>query len=171
MKAINVRVAREGDEEAMAAVYVAAARQAWAHIYGEANLDAMEPPVAFFRDEITHDDSRQQALVAENVSAVVAFAVIRPSRDEDADEDTVGELDTIYSLPSVWGRGVGRTLMAAALDALREAGFTEATLWTAEENHRPRRIYEAAGWRSDGLSRERTWRGVSFRELRYRIAL
>jgi hypothetical protein len=34
---------------------------------------------------------------------------------------------------------------AAATDALRDAGFAEATLWTAAENHGPRRINEVAG--------------------------
>jgi hypothetical protein len=61
--------------------------------------------------------------------------------------------------------------MGEVLAALRAAGFAEATLWTAEENRRPRSIYEVAGWRVDGTVKEKTYLGVSFNELRYRIAL
>ena len=77
----------------------------------------------------------------------------------------------IYTDPDFWGQGIGRTLLAAAVEALGARGFCEATLWTAEENLRPQSVYEAAGWKRDALSRERTWRGVGFRELRYRIVL
>ena len=55
--------------------------------------------------------------------------------------------------------------------AARSAGCTEATLWTEERNERPRRFYEAAGWRADGEAKERVWNGAPLRELRYRKAL
>jgi L-amino acid N-acyltransferase YncA len=166
-----IRPARQDDADAMAAIYVAAARKAWAHIYGEENLATLDPPAERFRSEIAAASGRRHVLVAEDEGGVSAFAVLRASEDEDADPDAVGELDTIYSDPSVWGRGIGRLLFASVLEALERSGFTEATLWTAEDNHRPRRVYEAGGWKFDGTIRERTWRGVKFREMRYRIAL
>jgi GNAT superfamily N-acetyltransferase len=166
-----VRAAGETDAEAMAAVYVASARAAWPHIFGAANLQRLEPPVERFRSEIVADDPRHQVLVAESGERVVAFAIVRPSEDDDADPTVVGELDTFYSDPEVWGHGVGRALHERVVEALRHGGFQEATLWTAEQNHRPRRIYGVAGWEPDGAGRERTWCGVSFRELRYRLQL
>jgi GNAT superfamily N-acetyltransferase len=102
---------------------------------------------------------------------VVGFAIVRPGGDEDTDEATVGELDGFYTHPSVWGQGVGRSLLGEALAFARQAGFREATLWTAEANHRPRRIYERAGWQLDGARRDRTHLGVPFVELRYRLSL
>jgi L-amino acid N-acyltransferase YncA len=171
MDAATVRAAREEDAEAMAAIYVAAAREAWAHIHGEASLSTLEPPVERFRSEIASGDPRHRVLVAEDDDRVVAFAVTRPSEDEDADGKVVGELATFYSDPVVWGRGIGRQLLVEVIEALRRSGFNEATLWTAEDNRRPRRSFEAGGWTFDGTSRERTWRGVSFREVRYRIDL
>jgi GNAT superfamily N-acetyltransferase len=168
--AISVRAARAGDEEAMGAVWLAAGRRAWPHIFGEESLETLQPPVASFREQITQDDDRT-ILVAESDGRVVAFAVLRASPDEDADGGTVGQLGMFYSHPAVWGRGVGRSLLAAALESLRDGGYSEATLWTSDENHRPRRIYERAGWRLDGASRDRCWLGVEFREVRYRIAL
>jgi RimJ/RimL family protein N-acetyltransferase len=61
--------------------------------------------------------------------------------------------------------------MTAAIESLRERGFTEATLWVAAANHRPRRIYEVAGWRLDGVARDRQWRGATVRDVRYRNSL
>jgi RimJ/RimL family protein N-acetyltransferase len=61
--------------------------------------------------------------------------------------------------------------MAAAIQALREDGFSSVTLWTATDNHRPRRIYERAGWRLDGTRRNRNLGGIAFEELRYRTRL
>ena len=69
------------------------------------------------------------------------------------------------------GRVTDDTLMTRALGALREKGFHDATLWTGAENERPRRVYEAAGWRLDGATRRKTTVGVEFTELRYRIEL
>jgi L-amino acid N-acyltransferase YncA len=168
---IEVRSADDGDVETMAAIYINAAREGWAHIFGESGLEALEPPVERFRAELASTDPRRQVLVAEREGRVIGFAVVRPSRDGNEGAVRVGELDQLYSDPAVWGQGAGRTLLAAAIETLRENGFTEATLWVAEANHRPRRIYEAAGWALDGVTRDKSWRGASVRDLRYRIEL
>jgi L-amino acid N-acyltransferase YncA len=171
MTAVEVRPAHDSDVEAMAAIYVDAARAGWAHIFDEPSLKAIEPPADRLSGELASTDSRQQVLVAEREGRVIGFAVVRPSRDPDVDSVRVGELDQFYCDPAAWGQGVGRQLMAAAIDTLRENRFTEATLWVAELNHRPRRIYEVAGWIFEGATRDKSWRGTSVRDLRYRITL
>ena len=171
MAPIEVRPAHESDAETMAAIYISAAREGWAHIYGGPNLETVEPPVDHLRSEIASTDPRQQVLVADRKGRVIAYAVVRPSQDDDIDSSRVGELDAIYCDPPVWGEGVGRALMTSVIETLRQSGFAEATLWTSIDNHRPRRIYEAAGWTADGTTRDKPWRGVKWRELRYRIWL
>jgi len=171
MTEVEVRPAHESDVEAMAAIYVTAARQGWVHIFGEHRLTTLKPPVDRLRAEVASTDRHQQVLVAEREGRVSAFAVVRPSQDEDANSALVGELDQFYSDPAVWGQGVGRKLMAAALETLRERCFKEATLWASRDNHRARRIFEAAGWRLDGATRDKVWREASIRDLRYRIRL
>ena len=171
MTAVEVRLADERDVETMAALYVTSARQGWAHIYGDRNLETVQPPVDQLRGEVASIDPRQQVFVADREGRVVAYAIVRPSQDEDADSGRVGELDAFYCDPLVWGQGVGRALMASVIEALRQSGFAEATLWTSKDNHRPRRIYEVAGWTLDGGTRDKPWRGTSWRELRYRIRL
>ncbi len=102
---IVVRSANDGDVETMAAIYVDAARTGWAHIFGESGLDDLQPPVDRLRAELASTDPRLQVLAAEREGRVIGFAVIRPSRDADADGIQVGELDQFYSDPATWGQG------------------------------------------------------------------
>jgi GNAT superfamily N-acetyltransferase len=139
-----VRAAEAADHDAMAEVFLAAGRAAWGFA-GEDALAAMRAPF-FGRGE----------LVAENESGVLGFVA------------AVGcVIDLLYTHPRAWGSGAGRALLAAGEAALREHGCAEATLWTEERNERARRVYEAAGWRTDGEVRDRVWHGAPLRELRY----
>jgi GNAT superfamily N-acetyltransferase len=142
---------------------------AWPHILPP-EITAQLPFPERWTAAVVAPQRRTQVLVAELSGRVVGFAIIRPSTDDDASGDS-GELDGLYTAPSAWGRGAGRALLTAATDALRDEEFQSATLWTATANHRPRRIYEQAGWRPDGLVRHRSLGGAEFDELRYRIRL
>ena len=85
--------------------------------------------------------------MAEDEQGVVGFVV------------PVGcEIALLYTHPRAWGGGRRRALLAAGEAALRERGCSEATLWTEERNERPRRFYEAAGWRSTRRARARVER-------------
>ena len=132
----------------MAELFLAAARAAWGFA-GEEALSAMRAP-ALTGGEI----------VAEDETGVIGFVVPAGC-----------EIDLLYTHPRAWGSGAGRALLAAGEAALRGTGCREATLWTEERNERPRRVYEAAGWRVDGEVRERVWNGAPLRELRYRKTL
>jgi len=153
----------------MSALKHEAGLAAWAHILPPRVLESLRLPERWAA-AIISSDRRTRVLVAESGARVVGFAITRPSADEDA-ADSTGELDGFYVDPRSWGAGIGRTLLAAATARLRDAGFIDATLWTAEENHRPRRIYEIAGWRTDGTDRHRELGGVVFVEVRYRIPI
>ena len=76
---------------------------------------------------------------------MVGFVHLAPGRGEDLSPDT-GEVTALYLLQEHWRRGGGRRLMAAATDALRRAGFTEAVLWVLASNERGRAFYEAEEW-------------------------
>jgi GNAT superfamily N-acetyltransferase len=64
-----------------------------------------------------------------------------------------GFLRTLYVLPMHQGSGLGSSLHDHALERLRALGFTEAKLWTLEENHAGRRFYERRGWSLNGETR------------------
>lgn len=153
----------------MAATKHNAGVAAWAHFLPKAVIESLGMPERWTA-AIDSSDPRVRMSIVEEGGDAVGFALTRPSGDADAG-DATGELDAFYVDPRSWGRGAGRALLQAATSALREAGFADATLWTAVENHRPRRIYEAAGWRPDGADRERELGGVAFVEVRYRVQL
>jgi GNAT superfamily N-acetyltransferase len=166
---ITVRAAAKADLPSMTAAKLDAGTAAWQHIFPAEVLSQLGFPERWTA-AVSDPPQRTHALVAELDGIVVGFAIVRPSADDDASPET-GELDGFYTAPEAWGRGAGRALMAAAIEVLRDDGFVTGTLWTATENHRPRRIYERAGWRLDGTSRNRNLGGIAFEELRYRTRL
>jgi GNAT superfamily N-acetyltransferase len=108
-------------------------------------------------------------LMAEDESGMLGFTMPGESRDPDAG-DEVGEVRTMFVVPAAWGRGVGSALMTAALDDLRERGYSEATVWSFADNERANRFYERHGFIRDGSERtEDAWAHI--REVRYRRTL
>ena len=76
----------------------------------------------------------------------------------------------MFAVPAAWGSGVGSALMTAALDDLRERGYSEATVWSFADNERANRFYERHRFTRDGAERtEEAWAGI--REVRYRRSL
>lgn len=153
----------------MCATFDAAARAGWAGFLPAARLHeiALEHHgvVDWLDRPATH-----VLLVAEADGAVAGFALGRPSEDPDAAPGT-GELHMLFVRPEAQRRGLGRALLDAAQDALREAGHPEATLWVGSENAAARAVYEAAGWRVDGAERRVDYLGVEVVNLRYRRRL
>ena len=84
-------------------------------------------------------------LMAEDESGMLGFTMCGESRDPDA-TDEVGEVRTMFVVPAAWGRGAGSALMTAALDDLRERGYSEATVWSFADNERANRFYERHGF-------------------------
>jgi GNAT superfamily N-acetyltransferase len=105
--------------------------------------------------------------VAEASGVIVGFASVGASRDADAD----GELFAIYVDPDHWRTGIGRDLMTAAEQDLRDLGHAEAILWVLADNPRARKFYERVGWHYDGTTRPIEVFGVEVSEVRYRKEL
>lgn len=103
---------------------------------------------------------------------VVGFVDSRPSPDETpTTTGRVGEVHALYLLQGYWGRGIGRTLLARAIDDLETRGFTAVTLWSLRGNARARRLYGAAGMRPDGGEKIVEAAGSALPHLRYRLSL
>jgi L-amino acid N-acyltransferase YncA len=116
-----------------------------------------------------HADRAVTMLVAEDEMDMLGFTICGECRDPDAGED-VGEVRVMFAAPAAWGRGAGSALMTAALDDLRERGYSEATVWSFAANDRANRFYERHGFTRDGTVRtEETWAHIP--EVRYRRSL
>jgi ribosomal protein S18 acetylase RimI-like enzyme len=65
------------------------------------------------------------------------------------------ELSKIYVLPEGHGAGVSRELMAASLQAARDAGAVGVWLGVNQENERAQRFYAKSGFTRVGTKRFR----------------
>ena len=115
------------------------------------------------------EDPAVLMLIAEEEGELVAFPTSGESRDLDAGAGA-GEIRSFFVAEGRWRRGVGSALLAAALDSLREQGYTEVTLWSFDSNDRANAFYEANGFTRDGATKTETaWAHIP--EVRYRRSL
>ena len=161
----SVRPAKAGEGERLAQIYLSSGRAAWARHLSPIGLTGVRSPADEWERWISDPDL--MLLVAERRGEPAALALLCRSSDPDSDPARVALLDRLYTEPASWRRGLGRALLDAAMDDLRERGFREVTLWTAEWNT-SRGFYETLGWSLDGETREKTFAGSTFTEVRYR---
>lgn len=155
-----MRRAVHDDAQAIGAVFDAAVRESWWFL-GELAQRPMFSAQEW--DTLLVDHAPPNALlVATDGSRVVGHTAIH------ADE---GEMFLLFVDPAHAGRGIGRVLLDAAHDALRDAGRAEAFLFAEERNVRALSVYAAAGYRPDGAARESDYQGARLRELRLVKAL
>ena len=106
--------------------------------------------------------------VVENKNQIEGFLHYCSCRDTDKISDKVAEICAMYLLGKIRRKGIGRKLLNAALDALKEIGFSEVTLWVLEENHSACNFYEKMGFHPTSDRKiALTIPGVSLYEIRY----
>jgi len=161
----TVRPANPGEGGRLGEIYLSSGRAAWARHLSPVGLGGLTSPAEEWERWIS--DPHLILLVAERRGQPAALALLCRSTDPDSDPARVALLDRLYTEPAAWRRGLGRALLDAAMDDLRERRFQEVTLWTAEWNT-SQGFYEATGWKRDGATREKTFAGSTFTEVRYR---
>jgi len=110
-----------------------------------------------------------QVLVLEQNGRIIGFVAFGTCRDEDVDQERVGEVYAIYLEPREWRRGHGSSLVGAAIESLQEEGYAEVTLWTLHNNERGIKFYEAVGFEADEAAQVVTREdGTELHEARYR---
>jgi GNAT superfamily N-acetyltransferase len=149
----EVRRAEPGEELAVAGVHVRAWLAAYRGLVDDEYLDNLRAEdraaVHSFGDSGADAPETLLAVEGEEILGFVAFG---PSRD--ADTPDAGEIFALYIDPPRWSGGIGRLLMRAARERLRQRGFGEGTLWVLKGNEQAERFYRAEGWRPDGAERE-----------------
>ncbi|MEU7016497.1 GNAT family N-acetyltransferase [Streptomyces sp. NPDC046385] len=168
-----IREAAPSDAAAVAAVHIRSWRAAYRGLVPDAYLDSLDvgERTGAWRGRLSAPDAPTVLVAEEEGGGPVAFSCFRPWPDGESDAAVTAELSALYAVPEVWGRGVGRELLAATVAAMTTADFREAGLWVLEGNSRARAFYEAAGWRPDGTSVTEETGGRMLPELRYRMAL
>jgi GNAT superfamily N-acetyltransferase len=167
---MEVRAARVEDAGQIALVHVRSWQQTYRGLVPQEYLDSLDldQRASSWRRELAKPDSPGRAiLVLDSGGTLVGFASLGPARDADQNPEQVGEVRAIYLLADAWGKGLGRQLMAAAVERLAAAGFEQAILWVLDSNGRARRFYEAGGWFADGAVKDDDSRGFQMTEVRY----
>ena len=158
------------DVPEIAGVHVQSWQAAYRGLLPQAYLDGLDPAQRIGQWEQSlsaPDGSDRGTLVVDADGRLSGFVSYGPARDDDADSGRAGEIYAIYLIPAAWDGGIGRQLMAAALDRLGEAGFDQVILWVLDSNARARRFYEAGGWRADEAAKHDDSFGVPMTEVRY----
>lgn len=117
------------------------------------------------------DWPRSGTIVAEVHGSIVGFVHVMPTRDSDRDPASVGEITSIYVLPTHWRHGIGRHLMDAAINSMTVAGFQQATLWVLADNIGARHFYNTERWHPGGEVRQEEIGDVPVTEVRYQRPL
>jgi ribosomal protein S18 acetylase RimI-like enzyme len=165
---VTVRIALPEHAPELARVHRAAALAGFGHIFpAESPAPTHDELLELWNGWLAPcADPRHQALAAYAGTEVVGTVLAMPD-PSDAD---LGHLARLYVSPDRWGCGIGRQLYEAAVDALRAARFTSATLWVLEHDLRARSWYERLGWQPTEV-RKPVYAPAGIDDLRYEIRL
>jgi GNAT superfamily N-acetyltransferase len=138
---LTLRPGRRGDAETLYTIHRESVRVAYAEIFPP---DRYPFPEAELRSHWIKRLAEADAatVIAEQETLPVGFVVVSP-----------GWLESMFVLPSDWGRGVGSALHDQAVELLRSKG-AGGRLWVLERNEAARRFYQHRGWRHDGARRQ-----------------
>ncbi len=167
---LQIRPAGAADADAIARLHLASYRAAYQGLIPAGILSSLRSEDRKRRWQASLNDPRRCTLIAEDDDAgpaLLGFAEVGPSRDDDAEAGT-GELMALHVTQTRWRHGVGRALTCIAVAMLGDRGFQAATLWVLAGNSRARAFYEAMGWHLDGTAREHlAWESIQVTEVRY----
>ncbi len=168
----RLRRARADDAAALAALQLRAWRAAYASFVAEEELAAFTVGgrETRWREVLAgeRDGAPERTLVSEDEGCLTGFALVGPSRDDDARDDD-GELHALYVEPARIGTGLGRALLGAG-EAELATRFRAATLWVLEPNTGARAFYARHGWLLDPRPFDRArWSWAPSLRLRKRL--
>ena len=174
----DTRPAQPADAEELARIQLATWREAYARILPAEVLAGFDPAATAeqWRQAIEHG----RVFVAIEGDWLVGFVSAGPAPEAESadakgnpppDASTVALIGTLLVEPR-WGRrGHGGRLLAAACDAMRNAGATRGIVWVPEPDSAALSFYRRAGWQPDGTVRTLDAGGRPLREVRLSGAL
>jgi len=166
-----IRLAIPTDAPAIARVHVETWQAAYRGQMPDALLDGLDVASRTARWKEIFAKGESETFVVERSGEIIGFYTLMPSRDEDADKKSAGEIAAIYVSPPHWRRGAGRQLVRHAFAKARQDGYSAITLWVLTTNHPARKFYAALGFKPDGATRIDRRHGPELHDTRYRAAL
>lgn len=148
---LSLRDATPSDARDIATVHVESWQVGYRGLVPDEVLDGLcvATRERWWRETLATPGLRSTLLISDE-HALLGFAAVGAGRDGDP---VIGELYAMYLRSAAWGRGIGRTLHAAAMDRLRALGHRRANLWMLAGNERAQRFYHREGWLEDGRAK------------------
>ena len=173
MLPVVVRPGSIEDAEGIGRVRILSWQAAYRGIMPQAHLDAMDLADQVGRTERRWpQDSSPAHWVAVSREEIVGWTYVSLlGRDPDLG-GSVAEVQACYTLPRLWGQGVGHQMMESVIAHLREHTVGSVVLWLLQDNQRARAFYERQGFQPDGSTRQETSiPGVSLASVRLRRSI
>lgn len=151
---LSIRTADARDVNLIAALGIATCYEAYFEL--DPSHDLADYCVRFFdpnlvRNEIA--DSASTHLIAEHRGKAVGFVKMREGKIVECLSDANAiEVQRIYVLERMKGRGIGRKLLSAAMEVGREKGYETLWLGVWDKNCAAHRFYENVGMRNIGTT-------------------
>ncbi|HWJ07975.1 MAG TPA: GNAT family N-acetyltransferase [Nocardioides sp.] len=143
----TIRVARDGDLDAVAAIYAREVRE------GTATFDLAPPPRDKWEHLLASSHPGDHFLVAvDDEDAVLGFAYSSQFRPKGAYDGT--REVTVYLDPAAAGRGLGRLLYDDLLARMAAGGVRTALACIALPNDASEALHRACGFERQGVLRE-----------------
>lgn len=154
---VIVRAARPDDIASIAATYADAVRT------GTASFELDPPDDAELTRRMTAlRDGGYPYLAAESGGGLVGYAYAGPYRPRPAYRFTVE--DSVYVVRSAWGRGVGRTLLAALIGESERLGFRQMIAVIGDEASAGSiALHRALGFEMAGTLKSVGWKHEAWR--------
>lgn len=144
--AVQVRRALEADADAIRTIYNAEV------LTSTATLDLVPRSVEEQRAWLSAHAGAYPALVAVEEGEVIGFSSLSPYRPRPGYSTSVE--DSVYVAAEARGRGVGRLLLEAAVEAARQHGFHSVVGRIGAEQTASIALHEACGFTMVGVEKE-----------------
>lgn len=157
-----IRAAHASDAAGIARVHVETWRDAYAGLLPDKHLlrlNAQTHAMAWSRS-LSHVEGPRHTLVAIIDDDVVGFTNFGSAREGQPARE--GEIFMLYVATDWRDRGIGRQLIMAAFDALRDRGFGAAGIWCLAENTAAIGFYRRLGGKRISASRQENVGGALF---------
>lgn len=121
----------------------------------EGILRKMEPARLADRWRVRIHCTSRCLWVIEDQGVVAGYVSIGEAEHPDLEPGFAGEIFELYVHPDHQRCGLGRTLLASALNIMHQRGRLWGVLEVLKDNHQARRFYESCGMQTDGQVQRR----------------
>lgn len=150
---LKIKKATPSDAETLAKIHIDSWKAAYHGLVPEEYLNQLNYKKRAERFKISLQTNADDTYVIEKNDLLLGFIIFGNCRDEDLNQNSIGEIWGIYLAPEYWRQGIGTKLFRFGERILLEQGYKTIVLWVFAENTESRKFYEVMGFKADGTSK------------------